>query len=178
MTEIQRIEKFLIESNKIERIYDEDEPFNWAMIAWSYAETVLHDRTALTVANVLQIHEYLMRPFKVDHAGQVRRCAVMIGGFVKPYYPVIVIEDQIRFWSDKWYHRTDMTDLELQESHVHFEDIHPFEDGNGRTGRILWNIMRLRNGHEIQIIHEGEEQQKYYKWFQTQNTKGRFFDHP
>jgi DNA phosphorothioation-dependent restriction protein DptG len=49
--------------------------------------------------------------------------------------------------------------------HIEFEGIHPFEDGNGRVGRILLNVHRISVGLPILIIHEGAEQMKYYEWF-------------
>ena len=54
----------------------------------------------------------------------------------------------------------------IEQDHIWFEKIHPFEDGNGRTGRILMNIQRLNAGLPLLIIHEGKEQMEYYKWFQ------------
>jgi fido (protein-threonine AMPylation protein) len=53
----------------------------------------------------------------------------------------------------------------IKRWHIQFEKIHPFEDGNGRTGRILMNIQRLKIDLPILIIHEGREQYNYYKWF-------------
>jgi len=52
-----------------------------------------------------------------------------------------------------------------KQCHVLFEKIHPFIDGNGRTGRMVYNWHRLKLGLPIHIIHEGKEQFKYYKWF-------------
>jgi Fic family protein len=49
--------------------------------------------------------------------------------------------------------------------HVQYEKIHPFVDGNGRTGRIFMNWWRINNGLPILVIHEGKEQWEYYKWF-------------
>lgn len=59
-------------------------------------------------------------------------------------------------------------DVHLSEeelSKLEFEKIHPFEDGNGRVGRMLYNINRLNAGLDLHIIHEGKEQIEYYKWF-------------
>ncbi len=53
----------------------------------------------------------------------------------------------------------------IKNSHIFFEKLHPFEDGNGRTGRILMNLQKLNEELPLLIIHEGEEQMEYYKWF-------------
>ncbi len=45
--------------------------------------------------------------------------------------------------------------------HVKFENIHPFADGNGRTGRLVMNYLLLLNGHPPVIIHE-EDRAGYY----------------
>ena len=45
--------------------------------------------------------------------------------------------------------------------HAKFENIHPFADGNGRTGRLVMNYLLLLNGHPPIIIHE-EDRKGYY----------------
>jgi Fic family protein len=41
--------------------------------------------------------------------------------------------------------------------HVFFESIHPFEDGNGRIGRILLNFLLITHGY-INIVIKGEKE--------------------
>ena len=45
--------------------------------------------------------------------------------------------------------------------HAKFENIHPFADGNGRTGRLAMNYLLLRSDHPPVIIHE-EDRKGYY----------------
>ena len=45
--------------------------------------------------------------------------------------------------------------------HAKLENIHPFADGNGRTGRLVMNYILLLRGHPPVIIHE-EDRKEYY----------------
>ena len=45
---------------------------------------------------------------------------------------------------------------ELAWLHARFEQIHPLLDGNGRTGRLLLNLLLVRLGHPPAIIRKGD----------------------
>ena len=52
----------------------------------------------------------------------------------------------------------------LAKQHVLFETIHPFDDGNGRTGRIILNYFLVSAGYPPVILKGDEEnKKKYYK---------------
>jgi hypothetical protein len=44
----------------------------------------------------------------------------------------------------------------LAALHVRFEQVHPFLDGNGRTGRLVLNLLLIRLGYPPAIIYKGE----------------------
>ena len=54
--------------------------------------------------------------------------------------------------------------------HVKFENIHPFADGNGRTGRLAMNYLLVLNDHPPIIIHE-EDRKEYYAALQAWDTR-------
>ena len=55
--------------------------------------------------------------------------------------------------------------------HIFFEHIHPFEDGNGRTGRVLINHSLISN-NEIPIVIPEERRIEYFNYLANYDTKG------
>lgn len=149
-------EKFLFESNKIEQEYSVD-ALEDAIKAWMMAKLITKESN--TLPYVLGIHRILLKRLNPRIAGKIRKCDVSIGGQLG------MSPDKIEEELKKLLKIIPKTTQEIKTWHIMFEHIHPFEDGNGRTGRILMNIQRLKIGLSIHIIHEGEEQMKYYKWF-------------
>ncbi|BBX91660.1 Fic family protein [Mycolicibacterium boenickei] len=100
---------------------------------------------------ILAMHAALMSASNPDIAGRWRTEQVWIGGgdfgprgadFIAPQHSRVpgAIDDLIRFAG-----RDDIPVLpQIAIAHAQFETIHPFPDGNGRTGRALIQAM-LRN---------------------------------
>ena len=60
---------------------------------------------------------------------------------------------------------------DLITRHIEFEKIHPFEDGNGRTGRLLLNYELLKNNFPPVVIAK-EDSVKYFEFLRNNNITG------
>lgn len=61
--------------------------------------------------------------------------------------------------------------IAVLDSHIQFERIHPFSDGNGRTGRMVLNYSLLQQGFPPLII-EKETKAQYIEFLGTQDVDG------
>jgi len=160
--------QFLKESNAIEGVTSRA-ALNDAIQAWNYA---VDNKNNITSKYILKIHFLLMRTLRPDIAGKVRTCDVFIGGKRKSFISEYLLKEQIKFWLKECNTKTMSMRSEserenaVKEWHVKFEFLHPFEDGNGRVGRFLYQIHRLKTKLPLYIIKAGgQEQLDYYKWF-------------
>ncbi|PKQ16561.1 MAG: cell filamentation protein Fic [Actinobacteria bacterium HGW-Actinobacteria-7] len=125
-------------------------------------------RTALAVAEgigrittdtLLEIHRCLLKDTRLHaHAGRVREVQNWIGG--NEYNPCSAVyvpppPEQVRLLLDDLseFCNSDMLPAVAQAAiaHAQFETIHPFADGNGRTGRALIHLILRRRGLSTQV---------------------------
>lgn len=154
------VDSFLRESNAIEGVFGDD-ALSDAWDAWSHAMTLKR----ITPDDVCDIHKLLMRRLDFNIAGRIRRVPVFVGSYVCPQPGQL---NRMLFqWCEKWdllKQHDRLAESDFKRSHVEFESIHPFQDGNGRTGRILLNWLRVKSGQEVLIIY-ANERGDYYQWF-------------
>ena len=88
-----------------------------------------------------------------------------------PYY---LVEEKLTELIEK-FNSSENNDLIMKVAcfHADFEKIHPFIDGNGRTGRLLLNLELMKNGYPITVIRN-EEREEYYTALETAQAKADY----
>ena len=134
--------------------------------ALDYFEDLVSVDTPIAQNDIHQIHQLILTGINDDEAGQYRNVEVRISGsHYDPITPDRVPYEMTQF-SDWLRASTDAPQpahaiVTACAAHAWFAQVHPFVDGNGRTARILMNLLLMRNGYPIAIITK-EERSRYY----------------
>jgi Fic family protein len=142
--------------------------------AIAYIKHLMEKSTNLNEREVLSIHNLILRGIHPEDAGRYRKVQVMIkGSSYMPPQPYIVAKDMEGFFI--WY-ETNKKSLHpvilAAEMHERLVTIHPFIDGNGRTSRLVMNLILLQHGYIIANIKgDYESRMQYYQALETAQTK-------
>jgi len=125
----------------------------------------------ITEEIILGIHLRLMNGI-VSDAGQYRKHAVRIMG---AHVPLANWQSIPKLITELTNHDEDSGDVVtlLAKIHATFEKIHPFSDGNGRTGRLLMLAQALNAGIAPPIVLK-ERRRAYYKYLELAQTKEEY----
>lgn len=125
-------------------------------------ESMIKDINETINADVLNTKGYRKVSVMIRGANQLPPAPEKVPNFMMYFidnynhYPVNTIEDI--------YTKT-------AHFHIEFERIHPFEDGNGRTGRLLINHELLRNDI-APIVIPIEKREEYFEFINSKNVEG------
>jgi Fic family protein len=109
---------------------------------------------------ILDLHQIVMRDLDPDWAGRLGNGPVFIKGSRHTPPNAAVVSDEFDRLIASFGSPAAHPVLVAAETHFRFEALHPFFDGNGRTGRLLMNWQLLRERFPITIIHV-EERARY-----------------
>ena len=87
-----------------------------------------------------------------------------------PYY---LVEEKLTELIDKFNNSDEDIITKVSCFHADFEKIHPFIDGNGRTGRLLLNLELMKNGYPITVIRN-EDREEYYNVLEAAQTNSDY----
>ena len=113
-----------------------------------------------TVGTLLEAHRLLMAGTRLrEHGGRIRTMQNWIGGssynpcsaaFVPPPPEAValLLDDLLTFCNDDSLPAL----AQAAVAHAQFETVHPFVDGNGRTGRVLIHMVLRRRGLGLRVL--------------------------
>ena len=122
---------------------------------WVYR--VARDHAGVPTPVLSEIHRQVVElawqvepPVTRDRPGDWRKTGVSLRG-VAPALPTSIAAD-LAEWSKSTTKVEGHPLIHAATHHAWFERIHPFADGNGRTGRLVLNFMLIQNGYPPAVI--------------------------
>jgi excisionase family DNA binding protein len=130
--------------------------------AINYVERLARSGDPLTEEHVLTLHRLTME--RVDEgAGRYREAGVRIAGALFTPPKSVEVPAMMRGLLD-WLDRNmeELSPVELAAVfHHRFVSIHPFAEGNGRTARLLMNLIMMRNSYPFIVSVSKQDRDKY-----------------
>lgn len=140
-----------------------------------YIKQLMEKGFSFNERELLSIHNLILRGIIPEDAGRYRRVQVMIKGSTHmPPQPYMVAKDMEDYfiWYETYKNRLHPVIL-AAEMHERLVTIHPFIDGNGRTSRLVMNLILLQHGYVIANIKgDYDNRMKYYTALETAQTIG------
>ncbi len=138
--------------------------------AFIYVESLVKEKTIFSERVIKEIHTLVLMDRPQDR-GIYRRIPVRIMGATNvPLEPHLVsqaMEKLIQEFGNNSLHLIE----EVSLFHLKFEGIHPFIDGNGRTGRLIMNLMLMQGGY-LPINVKFADRREYYNAFEAYYKDG------
>lgn len=127
-----------------------------------YIQSLIQNNELLT-ENIIKETHYLVTKNTVKDAGSYRTQNVVISGAstIPPNY--IKVPEEMTKLMERF--NTEFQDyhpvIRAAQFHNDFVKIHPFSDGNGRTGRLLSNLILMQDDY-LPVIIRAENRLSYY----------------
>ena len=134
--------------------------------AYEFIEQIVRENAPLDSLTIKQIHS-LVLAHRPEDRGKYRNIDVHITGTDFQTSNPLNIEEDIHTLLKQYRQRKKTNLLEkIAEFHIKFERIHPFIDGNGRTGRLLMNMELMKAGYPA-INIKYQDRARYFKAFES-----------
>ncbi|CAC9973509.1 Fic family protein [Flavobacterium panici] len=142
--------------------------------AIGFIKDLMSKNNSLNERDLLSIHNLILRGIIPEDAGRYRKVQVMIqDSSHMPSQPLLVQQEMEEYFI--WYeiNKNKLHPVILAaEMHERLATIHPFIDGNGRTSRLIMNLILMQKGYLIANIKgDYENRIRYYQSLETAQTK-------
>lgn len=138
--------------------------------AFLYVQSLVKEGVPVSERMILSIHALVLMD-RPEDKGRYRRIPVRISGAKhQPPQPYLVPVQMERLIADLQHNRQHIIEAAAR-FHLDFEGIHPFIDGNGRTGRLVLNLMLMQAGYPP-IDIKFTDRRAYYDCFDNYFNHG------
>lgn len=141
--------------------------------AIDYIDDIVSKDLDISERVIKDLHYIILKSIDNKNAGQYRQTNVLISGSKhRPIEHYLVNEKMIELI--EWYNnnKDNKHPIELAaEFHFRYVYINPFIDGNGRTARLLMNLILMRNGYRVTVIRT-EDRDEYMKALEEASVNG------
>ncbi|WP_101698660.1 Fic family protein [Clostridium minihomine] len=135
--------------------------------AFEYVISLADAGTPLTERVVKDIHSLVLMNDAANRGVYRNLPVTILGALHEPPQPYLVPVQMERLISDYKDMKASKHIIEaIAEFHLRFEGIHPFIDGNGRTGRLILNFELIKAGL-LPINIKFADRRKYYDSFDS-----------
>jgi excisionase family DNA binding protein len=131
----------------------------------------------ITNGLILGIHQIILDKIDDTNSGRFRTVAVRLKGsetILPNAAKVPELMDEFIDWLQN--NNLDHPIKMALDAHFKFVSIHPFVDGNGRTARLLMNLILMQEGYPPVIIRK-EDREEYIKSLEKGQTKSDLDDY-
>ena len=132
--------------------------------------------------DIFNLHSIILHKIDSENAGKYRNTPVyvLLQNGEKHVFcdPLLIIDEMDNYFKWLFSIKNEHPVIVAAEAHTRFVSIHPFIDGNGRTGRLLLNLILLQSGY-VPVIIKNDKRVEYLKaleLWQNKNNKEAFFN--
>lgn len=131
--------------------------------AIEFIEKLVRKTLSINTLAIRQIHSLILSKIDDEEAGKYRNLKVFISGS-KHVFPEAIEVSALMSDFNKWLKGKNRKQNIIEyaaEAHFKLVDIHPFVDGNGRTARLLMNLILMKCGFPPAVILK-VDRKRYY----------------
>lgn len=148
--------------------------------AIDFIKEIVKNKEPIQESILLAIHRLVLMGIDQKNAGMYRKVPVLISGSKHLPPAAYLIQEKMEEFFEYLKNQKEHPLLFAAEAHERLVTIHPFMDGNGRTARLLMNLILLQNHFPILILKANTDQRLLYynslEKAQITGVKEDFFD--